>query len=50
MNRYSFNRRRNHGLSLVELMIALLVGLLLSAAVLQIFISSKNTGERPIRR
>ncbi|KFX71635.1 hypothetical protein TMS3_0106840 [Pseudomonas taeanensis MS-3] len=43
MNRYSFNRRRNHGLSLVELMIALLVGLLLSAAVLQIFISSKNT-------
>lgn len=43
MNRNSFNWRSNRGLSLVELMIALLLGLLLSAAVLQIFISSKNT-------
>lgn len=38
-----FNRRKSQGLSLIELMIALLIGLLIGAAVLQIFISSKNT-------
>jgi type IV pilus assembly protein PilW len=43
MKRNTLNWRASRGLSLVELMIALLVGLLLSAAVLQIFISSKNT-------
>lgn len=37
------NKRSSQGLSLIELMIALLIGLLISAAVLQIFISSKNT-------
>lgn len=43
MKRNSFKRRASRGLSLVELMIAMLVGLLLTAAVIQIFISSKNT-------
>ena len=37
------NRRKSQGLSLIELMIALLISLFISAAVLQIFISSKNT-------
>jgi type IV pilus assembly protein PilW len=43
MNRNSFKWRASRGLSLVELMIAMLIGLLLTAAVIQIFISSKNT-------
>lgn len=43
MKRNSCKWRTSRGLSLVELMIAMLVGLLLTAAVIQVFISSKNT-------
>lgn len=44
MKKNSFDwRATQQGLSLIELMIAMLVGLLLTGAVMQIFISSKNT-------
>lgn len=35
--------RKQHGLSLVELMVAMALGLVISLAVLQVFISNKNT-------
>lgn len=43
MMRRSLKYRSSRGLSLVELMVALAVGLLLTAAVIQIFLSTKNT-------
>jgi type IV pilus assembly protein PilW len=43
MMRASLKYHFSRGLSLVELMVALAVGLLLTAAIMQIFLSTKNT-------
>src|SRR3990167_11453898 len=37
------DRKRSTGFSLVELMVALVISLLIGIAVLQVFLSSKNT-------
>lgn len=42
-NRHVRTRRRSGGLTLIEVMVALVVGLILSAGAIQIFISSKKT-------
>lgn len=43
MKIYGFRTRRNQtGISLVELMVALVLGLIISGAVMQVFITSKN--------
>jgi len=44
MNAFSIQTRsRQHGLTLIELMIALLIGLMLTGGALQVFISSKDS-------
>lgn len=42
MKNLNFSKRQ-HGLSIVELMVALAVGMVLIAGILQVFLSSKNT-------
>ena len=42
-NQFKLDRAKQSGLSLIELMIALVIGLLLTAAVVQMFVASKTT-------
>jgi len=43
MTRYRTQRQHQHGISLVELMVALTIGLLLVGGLLQLFVGSKST-------